>query len=491
MNEFILSLIKYATIFTCMTYAYIKLLRIKPNAWDLLDLPAVFALTFVLSLIAVFVKLLVPLGFLLLGSAFLFLRFRKPIYVTVTVSAIALGISIVLYLFSFLVATLLTMSFHLVNNEYIQKTIGVVFDAVLQITGVLLLFRIKRLRSGLNPETKNATFDILLYLSIACIFTMMMLYAEEIKQYMLKVAILFISLFGLLLITWWRRHISYNYRDGADKKKLEELEQAVHEHELQATQNDFEVKAFSKLFHYLNKAIPDCAVLVESAAAQTGCNDACAAGDILSRVLQEMNLTNRKCSLQGIPQTGVREIDMPILSLFTAAEQTRLKVSTDISKDAINRFYDAGIDKNDLHTILTYLCDNARIAALELPDAKVRLVLASHNRYPVIRVYDSGKQFDENVLTRLGIEQNTSREGGCGWGLFTVFGLLDKYMASFTLDEEPQVLGFSKFIEIAFDGQHSFTVRTCRNSVALACTSRKNFNVILYDSDVLRDGTNG
>ena len=491
MNEFILSLIKYAAIFTCMTYAYIKLLRIKPSVWDLLDLPAVFALTFVLSLTAVFVKLLVPLGFLLLGSAFLFLRFRKPIYVTVTVSAIALGISIVLYLFSFLIATLLTVSFHLVNNEYIQKTIGVVFDAVLQISGVLLLFRIKRLCSGLNPETKNATFDILLYLSIACIFTMMMLYAEEIKQYMLKVAILFISLFGLLLITWWRRHISYNYRDGADKKKLEELEQAVHEHELQATQNDFEVKAFSKLFHYLNKAIPDCAVLVESAAEQTGCNDACAARDILSRVLQEMNLTNRKCSLQGIPQTGVREIDMPILSLFTAAEQTRLKVSTDISNDGLIRFNDTKIDKNDLHTILTYLCDNARIAALELPDAKVRLVLASHNRYPVIRVYDSGKQFDENVLAMLGIEQITTREGGSGFGLCTVFELLDKYLASFTLDEEPQVLGFSKFIEIAFDGQHSFTVRTCRNSVALACASRKNFNVILYDSDVLRDGTNG
>lgn len=491
MNEFILSLIKYAAIFTCMTYAYIKLLRIKPSVWDLLDLPAVFALTFVLSLTAVFVKLLVPLGFLLLGSAFLFLRFRKPLYVTVTVSAIALGISIVLYLFSFLIATLLTMSFHLVNNEYIQKTIGVVFDAVLQISGVLLLFRIKRLCSGLNPETKNATFDILLYLSIACIFTMMMLYAEDIKQYMLKVAILFISLCGLLLIIWWRRHINYTYRDRQDKKKLDELEQSVNEHELNSTQTNFELNAFAKLFHYLNKAIPDCAVLVESAAEQTGCNDACAARDILSRVLREMNLTNRKCSLQGIPQTGVREIDMPLLSLFSYAEHSGLKVSTDISKDAINRFYDAGIDKNDLHTILTYLCDNARLAALELPEPTVRLELAEQTPYPVIRVYDSGKQFDENVLARLGIEQITTREGGSGFGLCTVFELLDKYLASFTLDEEPQVFGFSKFIEIAFDGQHSLTVRTSRISVALACAARNNFNVILYDSDVLRDGTNG
>ena len=120
MNEFILSLIKYATIFTCMAYAYIKLLRIKPNAWDLLDLPAVFALTFVLSLTAVFVKLLVPLSFLLLGSAFLFLRYRKPFYVTITVSAIALGISIVIFNLAMMTVYPIASAFYFVENQNLK-----------------------------------------------------------------------------------------------------------------------------------------------------------------------------------------------------------------------------------------------------------------------------------------------------------------------------------------------------------------------------------
>ncbi len=491
MNEFILSLIKYTTIFTCMAYAFIKLLRIKPSVRDLLDLPAFFALSFILSFIAVFVKLLVPIGFLLLGSAFLFFRFRKPLYVTVTVSSIALGIAIVIFNLAMITVYPIASAFYFVENQNLNIILVQICVSFIQIACVILLFRIKRLRSGLDPEAQNASFDILLYLSIACIFTMMTLYAEDIKQYMLKVAILFISLCGLMLIIWWRRHINYTYRDRQDKKKLDELEESLNELKLKSTQKDLELTVFSKLFHYLNKAIPDCAVLVESAAAQTACTDACAAWDILSHVLQEMNLTNRKCCLQDVPQTGVREIDMPVLNLFIAAEQSRLKVSTDITKDAINRFFNTEIDKKDLHTILTYLCDNARIAALELPDPMVRLELTSHNSFPVIRIYDTGNRFDEKVLAKLGIEQITTREGGCGIGLFSVFGLLDKYKASFSLDEKPNVLGFSKLIEIAFDGLHSVNIRTSRISVARACSSRKNFNILVYDSLILRDGTNG
>ena len=106
-------------------------------------------------------------------------------------------------------------------------------------------------------------------------------------------------------------------------------------------------------------------------------------------------------------------------------------------------------------------------------------------------VYDTGNRFDEKVLTKLGIEQISTREGGCGIGLFSVFGVLDKYKASFSLDEKPNVLGFSKLIEIAFDGLHSVNIRTSRISVARACSSRKNFNILVYDSLILRDGTNG
>ena len=119
--------------------------------------------------------------------------------------------------------------------------------------------------------------------------------------------------------------------------------------------------------------------------------------------------------------------------------------------------------------MLSYLLDNAVISALGSPNAKVRTELKeTANKKPLIRIYDSGEQFNERVLAKLGQEEVTTRagDGGNGIGLFTVFEILRKYGASFTLDEAPDRIGFTKCIEIAFDGRRFFLVRTYRESVA-------------------------
>ena len=296
------------------------------------------------------------------------------------------------------------------------------------------MFKIKRFQSGIEPKRKNATFDILLYLSVICIFTLTLVYAEEVKEYMLKVVLLVIALSGLLLIVWWRRHITYNYREAVNRQNVNRMEDTIEEIKLNSVETDLQVAVYSKLFHFLNKAVPDCAYLAEIAAEKTGCEDACAARDMLRKILREMNLANEKCSFQNIPQTGERLIDVPIIQLFTVAERKSLNVSVDISADAKSWFSDGKLHKEDVHILLSYILDNAVISTLGLPNAKVRLELSStKNKKPLIRVYDSGEQFDEEVLAKLGLEQITTRAGtgGNGIGLFTVFEILAKYGASF------------------------------------------------------------
>ena len=239
-----------------------------------------------------------------------------------------------------------------------------------------------------------------------------------------------------------------------------------------------------------------CAYLVESAAEQTGNANACSAWDIFQSILREMNLAYEKCNLKNIPQIGESVIDVPIIQLYTAEERKNLKVSAVTSADVQSWFSDNKIQKGDIHILLSYLCDNAINSALGLPNAKVRVELsATENQKPIICVYDSGKQFDEEVLAKLGLEQITTRagDGGNGIGLFTVFQILEKYGASFTLDEAPQTLGFAKCIKIAFDDRRSFVVRTYRESVVKACAARKEITIERIDLEWenLRDGTNG
>ncbi len=497
MNEFIICLIKYTTIFMCILYAYTKLLRIKLKVWDLFNIPLFAVFSSAIYFATLYVRILIPVSFLIFGIVFLFLRFRKTFYETVTVGTISLGLSIVLYSLSFLIAIPITLLLNFIKNENLQIFLGQFLVSIIQIAGSFLLFKIKRLRSGVNPKDETASFEILLYFSVGCIFTMMLFYTKNARQSIFEIVLLIIALFGLLLILWWRRHISYNYRETVKRQNFNRMEDTIEEYKLNSVENDLQVAVYAKLFHYLNKVVPDCAILAESAAAQTGCADACAARDMLQRVLREMNLANGKCSLQSIPQTGVRIIDVVIIRLYTTAENKNFNVSADISADVESWFTESKLHKDDIHILLTYLCDNAMISALGSPKAKVRVELGTtKNLQPLIRIYDSGEQFDEEVLLKLGLEQITTRAGvgGSGIGLFTVFEILAKYGASFTLDEVPQNFGFTKFIEIAFDGRHSVTVRTCRKSVVAVCAARNEITVEFVespDAEVLRDGTDG
>lgn len=480
MSDFIICLIKYTTLFACTLYAYTQLLRIKLKVWDLLDIPLFAALSAVLYFVTAYVKIFVPLGLLMFSTAFLFLRFRKSVYETVTVGTISLGISIVLYVLSFIVSAIITVVFNFISTETIRIELSQLIDTVIEVTVIFILFKIKRFQSGINPKSKDATFDILLLISVVCIFTMTLLYAEEVKQYMVKVVLLVITLCGFLLILWWRKHITYTYREAVDLQNVNRMEDTIEEYELNSAEKDMKDVVYAKLIHYLNKALPTVALLIERSAAQTGCPDACAARDMMRSILRETNNTNEKCSLKNIPQTGVKLIDAPIIRLFTAAERKNFNASADISADVESWFTESNLLTDDIHILLSYLIDNAVISALGLPNAKVLVELgATENKKPLIRIYDSGEQFDEDVLEKLGVEQVTTRMGvgGSGIGLFTVFEILGKYGASFTLDEAPPRFGFTKFIEIVFDGRNGVLLRTYRESVVKVCSVRKGVTV--------------
>ena len=473
------------------------MLRIKLKAWDLFDIPLFTALSAVLYFVTVYIKVLVPIGLLIFGLIFLFLRFRKTFYETVTIGTISSGLSIVMYILSFLISIPINMLFNFVNNANLKIFGAQLVVSMVLIVGTFLLFKVKRLQSGVNPKGETATFEILLFFSVGSIFTLMIVYTKNATQSVYETVLLVITLFGLLLFLWWRRHITYNYREAVKQRYVNRMEDTIEEYKLNSAENDLQVAVYAKLFHYLNKAMPHCALLAESAATKTGDADACAARDLLHRILREMNLANEKCSLKNIPQTGVKVIDAPIIQLFTAAERKNFNASADISANVESWFTVRKLHKDDIHILLSYLCDNAVISALGLPDAKVRLELGATKRFePLIRIYDSGEQFDEKVLSRLGLEQITTHAyiGGSGIGLFTAFEILAKYGASFTLDEAPKISGFSKVIEIAFDGCNSITVRTMRESAIDACVARRGIIVERIESEeeeTLRDGTNG
>ena len=491
MNEFILSLFKYTSILICVLYTYAKLLRLKLKVLDLSAIPLFIALSAVLHFATVHIKILVPAGILLFVTVFLYLRFKRPVSETVTVSIIAFAVSIAIYVFVFTLSAPVTATCEFIKNDDVSIILANSIISVLQILAPFLLFKIRRFRSGVDPNGDTATFEILLFSGICCIISMTLFYTD---QSLYEIVLIASAVCSLLLILRWRRHITYNYREAMKRRKVKNLEEEIAECELRSAENKLQVTSYSKTFHYLNKSIPHCTNLADKLADDTGCEDACALRNMLHRVSAEINVTNEKCSFMNIPLTGVRVIDMPVYELYTLAETKNIKVSADVSADVKSWFSDDGLDTGDIHILLSYLCDNAVHSALGLPNPRVRIEFTkTPDNAPVIRIYDSGKQFDEKVLAKLGSEIITTRagSGGSGIGLFTVFGILEKYNASFFLDETSRIFGFNKFLEITFDNLRSVTLRTSRFSVVNACSHRADIKVLLPDASARRDGTEG
>lgn len=188
----------------CMLYAYTRLLRIKLKAWDLFDIPLFTALSAVLYFVTVYIKVLVPIGLLIFGLIFLFLRFRKTFYETVTIGTISSGLSIVMYILSFLISIPINMLFNFVNNANLKIFGAQLVVSMVLIVGTFLLFKVKRLQSGVNPKGETATFEILLFFSVGSIFTLMIVYTKNATQSVYETVLLVITLFGLLLFLWWR-----------------------------------------------------------------------------------------------------------------------------------------------------------------------------------------------------------------------------------------------------------------------------------------------
>ena len=491
MNEFILSLFKYTSILICVLYTYAKLLRLKLKVLDLSAIPLFIALSAVLHFATVHIKILVPAGILLFVTVFLYLRFKRPVSETVTVSIIAFAVSIAIYVFVFTLSAPVTATCEFIKNDDVSIILANSIISVLQILAPFLLFKIRRFRSGVDPNGDTATFEILLFSGICCIISMTLFYTD---QSLYEIVLIASAVCSLLLILRWRRHITYNYREAMKRRKVKNLEEEIAECELRSAENKLQVTSYSKTFHYLNKSIPHCTNLADKLADDTGCEDACALRNMLHRVSAEINVTNEKCSFMNIPLTGVRVIDMPVYELYTLAETKNIKVSADVSADVKSWFSDDGLDTGDIHILLSYLCDNAVHSALGLPNPRVRIEFTkTPDNAPVIRIYDSGKQFDEKVLAKLGSEIITTRagSGGSGIGLFTVFGILEKYNASFFLDETSRIFGFNKFLEITFDNLRSVTLLTSRFSVVNACSHRADIKVLLPDASARRDGTEG
>ncbi len=481
MINFIFSIIKYFNLYLCCFYGYIKLANIKFRLLDLIGIPVALLLATGIYYATENIRFLEPFVFLISSLLYLIIRYHKPKVNVLTYGTIACGFAIFAMVIPFLISFPLNLViFALTKNEPLRDCLSLLLQNILQITISITIYKSKRLQSGFSAK-KNGFTELFLMLSVAAIFLLTLVYAKDIQLTMLNIIIVFITFFGLILIVWWRKVITSNYKSLVTEKEAKQNKKALKELKSVNEELTAQNERLSKVIHRDNKLIPAMLLAVKRVIYE---GQSESAGEIYAQLqaLAEGRsdlIEDYKSDRDPLPQTGNASIDSVLMLVSAAAKRKGINFKLDCNPEAVALLSAAGKSVTDLDTIIADLCENAVHAVQSAIDPHICVVLeVSGGDIPRLCFYDNGAHFNPEVIKNFGVARFTTRktEGGSGIGLFTLFEILKKYNASFCLDETPHN-NYTKCVKITFDGLGEYSVKSVRKEVTAVLNSRKDFFV--------------
>ncbi|MDE7264672.1 MAG: hypothetical protein K2N52_00155 [Clostridia bacterium] len=430
---------------------------------NLLDLLVTVVLAAILHFATKYVRLLIPVGFVLFTFLYC-LRFRRTVLTTAIISLISCGITIITMVIAFVISIPFEfLAFAFIPNEVSRNMITTILVCVLMLVIVFLVCRIKRLRSGISIQSNNGTIEILLLISILSVFLMTLLYADNVADSPTELIIITITFCGLAFIIWWKKHVTNNYQKQIYKRNEMIYERRIEEYEQEREMLIKQNEELSKIIHRDNKLIPAMAGAVEKLIENAP--DKKEFEDLLLQLKSLSSERNRvideyQAKTDSLPKTGNYSLDAVLHFLDSNAKQNKILTEFKIDNGAIPAALQIVKDPVDLNTLVCDLGENAVIATRHTENGKIFIAFEINNGIASINFFDNGPPFEKSVIENMGKKRITTHknEGGSGIGLMTLFEILNRYNASYRLDEKPDRDGYTKCVSIIFDNLHKVSI---------------------------------
>lgn len=484
MNDLIV-IFRWTIIVSCSLYGYFKLAKIKIGWINLIDLIFALILTTGLYFATKQIKILRPIGLLLLISLYNFARYRNPMLNTVIISTISCGISIISYTITTIASLPLDFLMFLCKpTELVANLVTVSIICILQLILIFLIYRIKRFKSGISVQNNDGNLELLLLVSILSIFLMTLVLTDNVKDSSFSIILICFIFCGLGFIIWWKKHITGNYRKQLYKRNEEQYETRIKEYEKERAELLDSNAELSKIIHRDNKLIPAMVIavkeLVKNGKSSEDANKILSQLEVLSLEHNEI-IERYQAKSDILPKSDNAALDGVLRFIASKATQSCVELNVEIDKESIPLLLSKITDMTDLSTILCDLGENAIIAARDISNGKVfiKFELADMDK-PCFYVYDNGALFDEKVIANMGKKKITTHlsDGGSGIGLMALFEILDKYKASFCLNESTENGQFTKYIKVTFDDFHKISIITERKNVRKICSLRADLVIV-------------
>lgn len=233
-------------------------------------------------------------------------------------------------------------------------------------------------------------------LNVTAMFLLTLLYAQNIQLSATNIAVIFITFFGLILIVWWRKVITSNYKSLVTEKEAKQNKKALKELKSVNKELTAQNERLSKVIHRDNKLIPAMLLAVKRVIYE---GQSESAGEIYAQ-LQSLAegradlIEDYKSDRDPLPQTGNASIDSVLMLVSAAAKRKGINFKLDCNPEAVALLSAAGKSVTDLDTIIADLCENAVHAVQSAIDPHICVVLeVSDGDISRLCFYDNGAHF--------------------------------------------------------------------------------------------------
>lgn len=375
------------------------------------------------------------------------------------ISFISLCLNFGIYLFSVVLYYIFSTLINLDTSNYSLIIIFVLYALLIN-----LFLKSHKLKYGityLNKHSENNNVD-LIFINFSIITLLLFILLPQINYYLtVNFILLLLSYFVLMSISLYKSFSLY-YKHNLLVKELNDTKLELEKKDKEIERLEKENLEFSKTSH----SIAHKQRVLEYKLNQLQLNTEFTNELDLSDKLKEISDTySSNVTNLTLPKTGIENIDDILEYMQSECTKNNINFELQLNGDIFSMVTTV-INKEKLEILLADHIKNAIIAinSSENINKSILVRLGLINDIYSIYFYDSGIEFDENVLSSLGKEQITTHKdiGGTGCGFLNTFDTLKEFNASLEINEisAPCKDNYTKSIVIKFDGKNDFTINS-------------------------------
>lgn len=381
-------------------------------------------------------------------------------------------ISIALCLITYFIAVMFSFIPYLVIYQILHMKIHVinsVVNAIIQGIIIISIFKIKKLKNGLDflkNKNQNDYIDTIMLIISSIIVIIYLLFGN---YYGDKLTIhIFISMMSLIIImtVLIEKSLELCYKQNLLKKELndykEELEKKNNEIK-KLSEERYEISRINHEFYNRQKALE---MKVKELVTET--SDEIGILDRIENLNKEYSKSLEEIKgKQKLPLTNIPGIDDMFKYMQSECYKSNIEFELHIEGE-IYHLVNEIISKNKLETMIGDHIRNAIIAinSSRNKNRSILVILGIKDKCYEFCVYDSGIEFEIETLKKLGIERATTHKetGGSGIGFMTTFETLKECKASLIIEEKHEMRedDYTKAVKIRFDGKNEYKIQSYR-----------------------------